>query len=956
MKKGNQFTETVKEFPFDKDLSIVGGSVISHRGKLHTLGGYDFQELITKKYSEASADDNDDNRGQHLCFYVENGRPIYSHSEFSFIRFIGLSCVYSKEYETAYIFGGMAEEVKIDDLLYPSCIISHKFTSKDIPQTIVYPSNLFQPKGRSFHSTAWDEEHQTMWIYGGGKMDTARYLLFDELWSWSSITATWTLHKTSSSPSKRWGHSMLYLKGKLYLFGGLLNKENRKTNKQIYILDLYNNKKMKWKSYPLKEPHPPHGTTMTVINVPGIGDRIFIIGGQETTVNKDLTYSGSIDIEQFPKDLKPLEVTVFDPNTLESDKFIIKNVPNVAYHCSTEMNGYVYIVGGLNQCNEDKLSYSTTIKQFDIIKFLYKTLQTDSIPEIKLIDPYIPTPKQEIFQLPKTEFPELTKMLNDFYSNPHEMMNPLVNVFFKDQMSPAPLEDFTLLALSKKNEITIPYDNKNYKLSSVYIKNEVAERRIGKIPELAFHLEINNAIDFAMYTYSGLILKQTSNFSDYKNFKNLIHLCLRLQYYRLIWLEISLHLQDLKPKEILEICSIYDPVMNCAAMENPHLQILKFVFHESLRLNFNSISSYELESIENLETVSKYMIDFLGSNEVPQMKIHFKIPGNSSFKDLNDLYQDKILEINQEKAAYFSSFIEFDNPSFKSNFDSSVVESVLQSDISIMLLDLCDVESCTDRILQSLKLINHIKNVSAQFLAQYYSSQIAELRKVVNESKPLRQQLLAFASSIKYPPLFGFIIHLLGNNGNFQIITKDNVSILCKHDFFTNLISPSYDKFKITQSNQFSSDDNSKTTCSKPLIQQFYVNTNSDIIYSLLLLTYIGPTCTLSDLPAFISRPELAEACLKVCNLKPCIVPKYVIYILRPFIEENIRAKSNKLFTTSEMVKNFRGCVEFEILDLMIKNAESNDWILKVKQTFRKDLNENELRVLLKAQYNQPIV
>ena len=55
------------------------------------------------------------------------------------------------------------------------------------------------------------------------------------------------------------------------------------------------------------------------------------------------------------------------------------------------------------------------------------------------------------------------------------------------------------------------------------------------------------------------------------------------------------------------------------------------------------------------------------------------------------------------------------------------------------------------------------------------------------------------------------------------------------------------------------------------------------------------------------------------------------------------------------MVKNFRAFVQIGILGSVIKNAESNDWILRVKQTYRNGLNETELRVLLKAKFNQPI-
>ena len=122
------------------------------------------------------------------------------------------------------------------------------------------------------------------------------------------------------------------------------------------------------------------------------------------------------------------------------------------------------------------------------------------------------------------------------------------------------------------------------------------------------------------------------------------------------------------------------------------------------------------------------------------------------------------------------------------------------------------------------------------------------------------------------------------------------------------------------------------------------------VIYGLILLAYLGKTCSLEQLPQFISREEIASACFIACNKNPCIVPDYVINILKPLIIKDIMTWKTP-FATNDMVKNFRAFVQIGILGSVIKNAESNDWILRVKQTYRNGLNETELRVLLKAKF-----
>ena len=914
-----------KSYKFDQEISQVGGTVIAHHGKLHAMGGYDFKEMITKKYKEDVKEVNDSKQGQHFSFFVdENGKGIFKHSEIPYIRFIGMTCMYAHEYETAYIFGGMSEEMEgsVESVVFTSSIIVQNFgTNEEKPETTILPNGVYLPLGRSFHAATWDEDHHQMWIFGGGKMVGSKTPLFNDLWCWSSITSTWTLVKTEGTPAKRWGSSMAYLRGKLYLFGGSPEKGNAKNNK-IYVLDLNGKATPRWHSVSLSQSHSVHGTTMTVVNIPGVGDRIIICGGQDNSVNKDLTFNGSINISLDPKNLRNLAITIFSPDQEISDKYEISGVPNVAYHSATMMNGFLYLVGGLNQSGKE-VSFADRVIKIDIVGLIHRLYQNSEGQEIKVVE----TKKYESYtEISKTkeELHQLPLMVQEFFSRDEEKDNPLVKVFLQDQRKPTPLSDFSIIANNSDQKVTFKLNGISTTTSSVFIRNEVLSRRFEKLPKELFKLSTYSAFDLAMYTYSGIIDPETSIYSDFEDFKRLFKLCLKLKFYRLIWLEISIHAPHIKPTEILSLCATSDPNIKCPAIENRNLILLKYVFYETLRVNFNYITADELESIENIEHVSKYMIDFI-SGDMPEMKFHFSIPGNTVFHDLADVFQDEIIEYNGEKSAFFSKYIEFEDKSIFGNFSREVVEAVIQCSIQIMLIKLSDKEESIKNIIQSIMLINQMKNVSISFLSHFYQPQIAEIRTLINSSSEERNKVLSILSTIKHESLFGFLIHLLGANGAIEVITKDNVAILCREEYL-----PSIEQ------------------------QQVYVKTNSKMMYAILSLAYIGKDCKLSMLPPFVQNDKLADAVMCVANQKPCIIPDYVIDIVRPMIVRKLSSKEGK-FTTAEIVKNFRGAVQLGILGIMIEKAESSDWIRVIESDFRKDLDEKELRALLKARFNQPI-
>ena len=104
-----------------------------------------------------------------------------------------------------------------------------------------------------------------------------------------------------------------------------------------------------------------------------------------------------------------------------------------------------------------------------------------------------------------------------------------------------------------------------------------------------------------------------------------------------------------------------------------------------------------------------------------------------------------------------------------------------------MLIKLSDKEESIKNIIQSIMLINQMKNVNISYLSHFYQPQIAEIRTLINSSPEERNKVLSILSTIKHESLFGFLIHLLGANGAVEVITKDNVAILCREEYLPSI-------------------------------------------------------------------------------------------------------------------------------------------------------------------------
>lgn len=880
-------------------IDQVGGCCVGHCGNLYALGGFDFKEYQSKKLAKEQ-----NSFYAFIKFSVEDGEPKFERTELEDSFYIGSTCVYAPEYDTAFVFGGCYSDFSDDNPLYfGNFVLRHQFgiNQKSVVST-AYPRTFIGPAGRVFHSAAWDADRSIMWVVAGGRYQTE---LFQDVWGWSALTATWTLFSTENKLKPRWGHSMAYHNGKIFVYGGYTSKE-QKSQRKLYYLKVGSKKLPKWESYNLPEAHPQYGTTMNVIEVPGIGPRIIIAGGQTLHLNNELINKKDFHLEMDADEFKDLLITIVDPYSGLSAKITVKDVKNVAYHSSFVMNEYLYLYGGFNQCRGG-ISYGEQVIKIDIIKIVLSLFQTQITILPKQIHEFgLPS---ELSAVPDTSFPQIKRKFKFFWSNLKN--TALINVFLRHQEKPAPISDFIAFS-GNNNEKTA----KILKVENVYMMKEVITRRIGKFTDKLYELSFNHIYDFAFYSYTGLINPEKSVYSNFEDFKRFFELCLHFKYYRLIWLEIGCHISEMKPYEIISLCTVRDPNTNKPTMENPQLQILFYVFHETMRVNFASIKAEELDTIENLSSIAKYLVGFIGYNKtIQQIDFKFSIPATNVLRDLSDIFPDTIIHVNDNIAAYLGESVIFRDTEI-SGFDPAVVESIIKCDMR-MILDRSNDEDSINRIIDSFGLMNKMREVNVSFISSYYSPHIPFLRRFILENSKIHSAILKLIPSLVHEDLFAFLVILLGIGGEFEIITKDNVSIICKGSALGSLVAGN----------------------------RFVVKASAQMMYSILAISYMGEDASVDKLPTFVSRNDLGKAVLSVAGQKPKIILPRILEITRPIVLEYLEKAKEKINSTF-IVRNFCGAVQIGVLKELILNQESKDWIKLLEQEHRRDMDEKELREL----------
>jgi hypothetical protein len=95
------------------------------------------------------------------------------------------------------------------------------------------------PSPRSYHTAIYDRIRDRLVVYGGITFDATftNVVLFDDLWEWKFTQNTWNQIFASGGPGARARHGATYLKGKMYLFSGLISSSFDAVN-DLWSFDL----------------------------------------------------------------------------------------------------------------------------------------------------------------------------------------------------------------------------------------------------------------------------------------------------------------------------------------------------------------------------------------------------------------------------------------------------------------------------------------------------------------------------------------------------------------------------------------------------------------------------------------------------------------------------------------------------------------------------------------------
>lgn len=141
---------------------------------------------------------------------------------------------------------------------------------------------------------------------------------------------------------------------------------------------------------------------------------------QTTKYTKSLGFSVDLNVEQSPKSLFPLHIISFDPLRYTFNKVhLSSDIPNVSFHGTALIGKNLFLIGGLNHCNERR-AFCKNIIIIDIFYHLDKTYENVySIPfdypltkpiESNNISNEDKRNQNDIYEL---KFPELKEMIDD---------------------------------------------------------------------------------------------------------------------------------------------------------------------------------------------------------------------------------------------------------------------------------------------------------------------------------------------------------------------------------------------------------------------------------------------------------------------------------------------------------------------------------------------------------------
>lgn len=730
-------------FPYPAEgETFICGFCFTHRDYIHIIGGYNFKDLMKRKYEPAPKDLL---IAHHIALKYNHGNLTHEIQDLPYSRIFGGTCAFSDISETAFIFGGIHERVgrrsDLNSFYVSNILVTHRFTDKMSPtRTFLMPMSVSHPKCRVFHCSSYDYDRNSIWIYGGGKIDENddKLCLLNDLWQYQISTQLWISRPIRYRQiSSKIGRSMVYFNNKLFVLGG-----NEKNTTKIHWLDLTDFDNLIWQAIDIPQSCRPKGMgcSLQIVHHPTLGPKILIIGGSQDDIYTTMAISLYIQVEPAPTGLLPLQIISFDPlRNLFEKVHVPQTIPNVSYNGTALKDNYLFLVGGLNHSETDR-SYNQSVIVLDIFYFLDKTYKTFyRLP--------FDHPLKENDQFDEITFPKFEKYLqeekekmshNDSFGYFHQ-------IYMNHKKCPFPTEDFTLIRDQYCHTFILNERIKNKKLN------------FNEIP-------INYSTDFAYYLYTGMI-QETGNFINSHKLIDFISFCLKTNFIRLICLEILQNLKNLSPQDILKISSLSIDGTT-PLVDDPDYFLIKCLLFALLR----HISKKKLDLDFNPSEVfliSDYLIPLLAHDyeSFPEMDLP-PFPQSTVFDQLILLYHNRQIEC-------FDWILNLGDSQF--SFSSEVLRKTKHEIvIAVLQLSLRNLVTSQD-IFSAFCLINSSKSLEKVILNHLLDDSIDQIHHHLIKDDELKNLLVGFLPKIKHWILLKRCVEFIGYDCvNFFFDRKGN--------------------------------------------------------------------------------------------------------------------------------------------------------------------------------------
>ncbi|OHS95676.1 hypothetical protein TRFO_38183 [Tritrichomonas foetus] len=921
--------QKLTSIPLPHSLPHICGQCVSYSDKFAFFGGFT-QERPLKENPEKKESLHS---GKIYTFSLQQDDQIYeSKSNIRHTQTIAATTVLNDEIGISFTFGGLSqvenENTTIPEVICTSNLYGHRWTHQfdinsfsnskihfhqcnfeysfctnpvdDIFNAGKECSDMFgvhngkemftpslnseKPTARYFHSSAWDEKHNLMWIFGGLSIENEDFssvqtnaqnkVYLNDTWCWNIYTGMWKKITIKNSPSPRIGASMTYMNGKLFLFGGF--HHTNKIKDLFYYLDIskYNGKdeyQLSW----ILIPNIPQNLTNKFAGVkilpysPSLSQSFIIFsGGSSIDIYDSITL-----LEENTNEIvfSQMELVSYDLNSGTFEIHLIDHlIPEISYHSAAIINDKLCVVGGII-ANHNSYSFHKFLQCFDIFSFFSKpssidqslVIELETIPKVSCSNEKLNYHKldDDLYKIDSLIFKDFKKVVAKEIEriSKKERVQNLFNIFQNHQKYHFPLDDFIIS-------------------NNVYASKQILQSRIGNPIFPTFQLPHELIYDLIMFAYTDVVDPANSKLTDIYSFMKFLDFCRERRLYRLMAFEIGIHIQEISPSDFLSICLSTKGFPGQPMFDDSNLNFLKTLFSRSIQ-KYHSLADFSL-----IEFLSPKCARFIHQALFNQTKAtSLKIAESTLENDLACIETDRTFEVK-------NGFINIDHSALQFNIEyfSQASTAVVRAIETFSLSSLFDIND-TDDIFMAFKLICTCKTaIDDELFDKIMNDSKSKFLEHASHNLVFKKKLCHILPSIKYLTVIEFATKMIGINGATTIIGNDQINIQYDCKFGIKLPSVT-----------------------------FNVDVGKESILFLIILMYSG--CKITDLPSFFDRKFIANELLTLSATCSYLPPHTLRKSINNFIIETLF--SNEI-TNEIILENFPRLFNAGIHEDVMKYAD----------------------------------